>query len=85
MNRTSATGTAVIAATEPRNRQERRHGVPPVVVAVHAPYVSKRGLMHDMYFARCHACGFYRRYQSTGFRICPCGARYQLIAGAVIA
>lgn len=74
-----------ITATEPPNRQARRHPDAPVVVAVHAPYVSKRGLFHDMYFARCSECGLYRRYQSTGLRICPCGARYQLVAGAVIA
>lgn len=71
-------------ATEPSNRRERRHGPAPVVVAVHAPYVSRRGLLHDIYFARCRECGFYRRYQSTGFRICPCGAHYNVVVGAVV-
>lgn len=72
-------------AIKPQNRRERRHDIPPVAVAVHARTVSRRGLLSDLYIVRCCECGCYRRHQSLGLRVCPCGARYRLVEGAVIA
>jgi hypothetical protein len=76
--------TATVEEIAPQNRQQRRHPEPPIVVAVHAPYTSRRGLTHDLYFARCRECGYYRRYQALGLRICPCGAHHRLVQGSAI-
>jgi hypothetical protein len=85
MTSTIATETGnqapAIPDTEPRNRQERRHGVAPVltVPAVAAHTTSRRGLPWHLYYGTCPACQARRAFTQPGERLCACGQRLLLV------
>lgn len=73
------------SVTRTRDSTRSKSQVTPIVNARAAHTKSRRGLIWSQFFGQCPRCGEQRAFTKSGLRVCPCGARINLVVTSEVA